>query len=351
MGVAAVTVTPTGLDQHHEHVIRKSSASPLALVRCHSCVFRPSRKGSADKGKDVMLMKMRGSTASDSGSHPNDFRTLADNSTVMMWTSNQDKLCDWFNRAWLEFTGRPMERQLGNGWAEGVHPDDFSRCLSTYTGAFDSRKAFSMEYRLRRYDGEYRSVLDIGGPHFSPDGKFIGYFGSCIDVTEGRSNNESPNLMNPATPLPHTNYENNDAPSGAEIRLALEQILHSDLFQAAPQLSAFLRFIVEATLRGASERIKGYTIAVSALGRPDDFDAQKDPIVRVEAGRLRRALEHYYAGAGANDSILIDIPRGRYVPQFQYRKIEIDTVAEPKSFAEFLRPVRAWLSTYLRRAK
>jgi PAS domain S-box-containing protein len=297
-----------------------------------------------------MFMAMRGSRAGDTRAHPNAFRFLADNSTVMMWTSDPDKLCDWVNRAWLEFTGRPMEQQLGNGWADSVHPNDLSQCFSTYTDAFDCRKAFSMQYRLRRYDGEYRSVLDIGSPYSSPDGKFIGYLGSCIDVTEGRSSSiEPPRLTNRAARLPHTDHKNNEGPSGAEIRLALGQILHSDFFQASPQICAFLRFIVEAKLRGEGERIKGYTVAVSALGRPDDFDPQADPIVRVEAGRLRRALERYYAGAGANDSILIDIPLGGYVPRFQYRKIGINTVAQPKSVAEFLRPVRAWLSTYLTR--
>ena len=113
------------------------------------------------------------------------FHLLADRAKVMMWTSGPDKLCDWFNRAWLEFTGRTMEQELGNGWAEGVHPDDVSRCLSVYTTAFDSRQEFSMEYQLRRYEGVYRLVLDIGSPYFSADEEFLGYFGSCIDVTAG----------------------------------------------------------------------------------------------------------------------------------------------------------------------
>jgi PAS domain S-box-containing protein len=349
--IAAVTVTPAALDQPHEDVIRKSSARPLSLVSC-PLVSSVQAEECRVKRKDVMLMTMRGSMASDSRAPSNDFRIRADNSTVMMWTSDQDNLCDWVNRAWLDFTGRPMEQQLGNGWAESVHPNDLSQCLSTYTDAFHGRKAFSMHYRLRRYDGEYRSVLDIGDPYFSPDGQLIGYLGSCIDVTEGRSSStERSRLTKAATRLPHTDCKNNEGPSRAEIHLALEQIIHSDLFQTSPQMCAFLKFIVEAKLRGESERIKGYTIAVSALGRPDNFDPQADPIVRVEAGRLRRALARYYAGAGANDSILIDIPRGGYVPQFHYRKIEINTVAQPQSVAELLRPARTWLSTYLRRAK
>ncbi|HJU20297.1 MAG TPA: ATP-binding protein [Stellaceae bacterium] len=111
------------------------------------------------------------------------FRELADNAPVMIWRSGPDTLCDWFNKPWLDFVGRTMEQELGNGWAEGVHPDDFERCLKTYIGAFDARQPFSMTYRLRRADGLYRQILDNGAPFYRA-GVFAGYFGSCIDVTE-----------------------------------------------------------------------------------------------------------------------------------------------------------------------
>jgi PAS domain S-box-containing protein len=112
------------------------------------------------------------------------FRLLADNAPVMIWRSGTDKQCDWFNRPWLQFTGRTMEQELGSGWTQGVHPEDVTRCLSTYSTAFDGRVEFSMEYRLRRHDGAYRWVLDNGRPYTSLDGTFRGYFGSCIDVTD-----------------------------------------------------------------------------------------------------------------------------------------------------------------------
>jgi PAS domain S-box-containing protein len=114
------------------------------------------------------------------------FRLLADNAPVMIWRSGPDKLCDWFNRPWLQFTGRTMEQELGSGWTEGVHPADMARCLSTYVTAFDGREEFSMEYRLRRHDGVYRWVLDNGRPYASLEGIFRGYFGSCIDITDGK---------------------------------------------------------------------------------------------------------------------------------------------------------------------
>ncbi|HEX7288032.1 MAG TPA: PAS domain S-box protein [Candidatus Angelobacter sp.] len=112
------------------------------------------------------------------------FRLLANDAPVMIWMAGTDKLCNYFNRTWLEFTGRPLAMELGNGWAEGVHPEDFDRCLATYVQRFDKRENFSMEYRLRRHDGEYRWVLDTGVPRFTTDGSFAGYIGSCVDVTD-----------------------------------------------------------------------------------------------------------------------------------------------------------------------
>jgi PAS domain S-box-containing protein len=112
------------------------------------------------------------------------FRAVANTAPVMIWMSGTDKLCTFFNKGWLDFTGRPLEQELGNGWAEGVHREDFDRCFEVYVNSFDVRQPFTMEYRLRRSDGEYRWVLDIGSPRFAPDGTFLGYIGSCIDITE-----------------------------------------------------------------------------------------------------------------------------------------------------------------------
>ena len=104
--------------------------------------------------------------------------------------------------------------------------------------------------------------------------------------------------------------------SEAEVRTALLRITASEPFRNAPQLVSFLTFVVERKLAGQAPAIKGYTIATQALGRPEDFDPQIDPIVRVEAGRLRRALETYYRGQGRSDPVRISIPRGAYVPKF-----------------------------------
>jgi PAS domain S-box-containing protein len=112
------------------------------------------------------------------------FRLVANTAPMLIWMSGPDKLCTYVNQAWLDFTGRRLEAELGNGWAEGVHPDDFEKCLETYNQAFDRRQPFRMEYRLRGHDGKFRWILDIGVPRVNTDGSFAGYIGSCVDVNE-----------------------------------------------------------------------------------------------------------------------------------------------------------------------
>ena len=119
------------------------------------------------------------------------FRLVANTAPVLIWMSGTDTLCTYFNQPWLEFTGRPLEAELGNGWAEGVHPEDLKKCMDTYTKAFDRRESFQMEYRLRRHNGQYRWLSDIGVPRFNPDHSFAGYIGTCTDVTERKLAEES----------------------------------------------------------------------------------------------------------------------------------------------------------------
>ena len=133
--------------------------------------------------RDVTERKRAEETLQESEQH---FRTLADSGQAMIWTSGEDKLCNYFNRPWLTFTGRSMEQELGEGWAEGVHPEDLADCIKTYSSAFDRRENFSMVYRLRRNDGEYRWIVDDGTPRYDRNGNFLGYIGHCLDITDQR---------------------------------------------------------------------------------------------------------------------------------------------------------------------
>src|SRR6516225_3562887 len=112
------------------------------------------------------------------------FRIVADAAPVLIWMSGVDKLCTFFNKRWLEFTGRGVEQEMGDGWTDGVHHEDLQKCLTTYTEAFDAHKPFVMQYRLRRNDGEYRWISDHGVPRYDTGGTFAGYIGSCVDVTD-----------------------------------------------------------------------------------------------------------------------------------------------------------------------
>jgi diguanylate cyclase (GGDEF)-like protein/PAS domain S-box-containing protein len=124
------------------------------------------------------------------------FRSVANAAPVLIWLAGLDKLCYWFNKTWLDFTGRSMEQENGNGWAEGVHPEDFNRCLDIYLSNFDRRQPFRMEYRLRRHDGEYRWIDDNGVPRFNQHGEFEGYIGCCADVTDIRNSKAANDFFN-----------------------------------------------------------------------------------------------------------------------------------------------------------
>ncbi|MBX6743417.1 MAG: PAS domain S-box protein [Acetobacteraceae bacterium] len=171
------------------------------------------------------------------------FRLLADNAPVMIWRSDTSKACDFFNKPWLDFTGRRLEQELGHGWVASVHPEDRGRCLAIYTEAFDARREFTMDYRLRRHDGTWRWILDKGRPYYVR-GIFAGYFGSCIDITEMKEALEARR-------------------HGLEERDALLAELHHRVKNNAQATNSFLALqanrasnpAVAAALRGAATRI------------------------------------------------------------------------------------------------
>lgn len=115
-----------------------------------------------------------------------EIRDVFDAAPMLIWMSGPDKLCTWFNRPWLDFTGRTMRQELGNGWAEGVHAEDLERCLDIYNQYFDEQRPFRMQYRLRADDGSYRWIDDTGIPRYDTGGRFLGYIGVCTDIHDAR---------------------------------------------------------------------------------------------------------------------------------------------------------------------
>ena len=187
------------------------------------------------------------------------FRLVANTAPVMIWMSGLDTLCNYFNQTWLDFTGRSIESEMGNGWAEGVHQEDLDRCLRTYTNAFRLREPFDMEYRLRRFDGAYRWMFDVGVPRFDGDTSFAGYIGSCIDVTERKLAEEALSSMGQKLIEAHE-----------EERTWIARELHDDITQRLALLSVALADLGKRPPASRDElrrRIGSEQEKISELGR------------------------------------------------------------------------------------
>lgn len=154
------------------------------------------------------------------------FRNMADTAPVMIWVSSHEKQCIYVNKLWFDFTGRSLEKELGEGWADGLHPDDYEICLKTYEAAFDLRKPFTIEYRYRRADGQFRWMYGSGIPRISANGEFLGYIGTCIDISERKAAEQA--LMNLSGQLINAREDE-------RARIARE--LHDDLNQQVALLS------------------------------------------------------------------------------------------------------------------
>jgi PAS domain S-box-containing protein len=187
------------------------------------------------------------------------FREVMDAAPVMIWVSGKDKGCVWFNKPWLKFTGRRLTQELGNGWLEGVHHDDFDRCIKVYTSHFDARKDFRMQYRLRRHDGAYRWIDDTGIPRFARDGTFVGYIGSCIDVHDRQEIQSE--LRRRLLEIAELNRQADTAMLAASIAHEINQPLAAIVFNSA----AGLRWLDRETPN--VERARGTLNSIDLAGK------------------------------------------------------------------------------------
>jgi PAS domain S-box-containing protein len=226
-------------------------------------VTRPDEIGDLIGGFNRLLetLGQRENTLREREAH---YRAAVDNGQALIWMAGLDKGCYYFNQPWLVFTGRTLEQELGNGWAEAVHADDLQRCLEIYVTAFERREAFSMTYRLRRHDGEYRWLLDEGAPRHDSSATFVGYVGHCLDIT---------------------------ARVAAEAELRESEALFRAVSESAHDaiITADSRSLIIKWNKGA-ERIFGYT-ADEVIGQPltilmpERFrDLHRKGIARVSAG-------------------------------------------------------------------
>ena len=229
-----------GSDHESEYRITRPDGSTRWIAGYGSVELDEDGKPAFARGvsRDITLRKHAEEELRESEAR---FRAMANTAPVMIWVSGPDRLCTFFNKGWLDFTGRSLEQEIANGWAEGVHREDVDRCMEIYGRAFDARQPFTMEYRLRRSDGEYRSVLDTGTPRFASDGEFLGYIGSCIDITERTRSEEKFRLVLDAAPNPIIMVDSAgvislaSASAGTAFGYSLDELIGSNIERLLPQ--------------------------------------------------------------------------------------------------------------------
>ncbi len=188
-----------------ETIRRRKDGSPVHVSLLVVPIITPAGEQAANYAiyRDITARKLAEERLRESEAR---FQTMADTAPVMIWMTSTDGVCNYFNKPWLDFTGRTLEQEVGTGWVEGVHPDDVQGCFDCFLTAFHARKAFTMEYRLKRADGEFRWVIESGIPRYTGEGDFAGYIGSNIDITDRkRAEEERERLRQLQTDLAHIN--------------------------------------------------------------------------------------------------------------------------------------------------
>jgi PAS domain S-box-containing protein len=227
------------------------------------------------------------------------YRALVEHSPMMVWRAGLDTRCDYFNVTWLAFTGRTLEQEVGNGWAEGVHPEDLDRCVAFYLESFAARRAFEMDYRLRRADGAYRYIFDRGVPYTDAHGEFAGFIGSCVDIDDRRRADEVKQVF--LTMIAH------------ELRTPL-MTLQTSTTLLRRRVAAGKD--VEATLAGIDRQVERFAKMVDSLSEASRLEAGLPLTLDVALtdlwGLLRDTIETrkeaLRAGADQRHTLTLDAP-------------------------------------------
>jgi PAS domain S-box-containing protein len=279
----------------------------------------------------------------------NRFRAMADSAPVMIWLTDKHRRYCWFNKVWLDFTGQTIEHELGSGWINGIHPDNLDVFQENYQYHFERQLAFSMEFRLKRHDGEYRWLLDTGIPRYDDRGEFVGYIGSCIDITERRQTqidleHSNADLSRFAEISAHHLMEPTRRFGSFTQRLRTSLSAYPDISNNA-DIAASLSYLEQDAqrLRSLVRDIQRYIAA----------DQARDKISIVDANTaVESALQHFADKIAASGAIIsvsqlpnayIDLPRlielfslflenallhARPVDPQQHLRIEIDGMAQ-----------------------
>jgi PAS domain S-box-containing protein len=220
----------------HFHTVRRRKDGTLLDVSLTISPVRDSSGrviGASKVARDITEQKQAERALWESEQR---FRVITDGSPIMVWMSGTDKLCYYFNKGWLDFVGRTLEQESGNGWTENVHPEDFDRCLQIYVSHFDARRPFEMEYRMRHHTGQYRWILDRAVPRYAPDGAFEGYVGGCLDIHAQKEAAEKIRIADDLTRLMKTQDEE---------RRRIARELHDSAGQTLTVLGLSLAQLVE----------------------------------------------------------------------------------------------------------
>src|SRR6185369_12181478 len=226
------------------------------------------------------------------------FRVVSNSVPVLIWMSGLDKMRNYFNRPWLDFTGRRIEYELGMGWVEVIHPEDMPNYLETYFSSFDQRQLFKVEYRIRRHDGEYRWVLDTGVPRFETDGSFAGYIGSALDVTERKKSEEA---------LASVSGRLIEAQEKERRRIARE--LHDDINQRLALLAIELQALANisqdspAQLRGKAQQLSRSVVEVATDVQSLSHTLHSS---KLEILGIAAAMKGFCSEFGAQQKVQID---------------------------------------------
>jgi PAS domain S-box-containing protein len=254
--------------------------------------------GASKVARDVTAQKRTDQALRESEQR---YRVVTDAAPVMVWMAGTDKLCYYFNKGWLDFVGRPLEQEAGNGWAENVHPDDFDRCLEIYVSNFDARRAFEMEYRMRHHTGQYRWIFDRGIPRFAPDGTFEGYVGGCLDIHERKEAAEKVRVADDMTRLMKAQDEE---------RRRIARELHDSAGQTLTVLGLSLAQLVERAqviapeLAKEGKEIEGVVQQLHREIRTTSYLLH--PPLLDECG-LRSAVNWYVEGLARRSGLAIDL--------------------------------------------